>query len=161
MKKLLIIIVLLSSVFLVACEKGDSSNITSNKMLHEHCTRSGVLDGGTADLQYDIYYTGDILNKIESYEAVSSEDSSLLDQYEEAYNTIHAYYKGLNYYITKVERTEGSIESTIIIDYDKINIDELISIEGEEDNIFENKVPKVSKWKELAKKVGTKCELVS
>ena len=33
-------------------------------------------------------------------------------------------------------------------------------IEGEEDNIFINKVPKVDKWLELAKKFGTTCELV-
>ena len=46
-----------------------------------------------------------------------------------------------------------------IID-DKVDIDKLIEIEGEEDNIFENKIPKVSKWLDLSKKFGTTCELV-
>ena len=39
-------------------------------------------------------------------------------------------------------------------------IDKLIEIEGEEDNVFENKIPKVSKWLDLSKKFGTTCELV-
>ena len=42
----------------------------------------------------------------------------------------------------------------------EIDIDKLIDIEGEKDNIFENKVAKVDKWLELAKRLGTKCELV-
>lgn len=164
MKKIIIlIIIVMTSAFLIGCSKKESNTTikTDNKIVHEHCSRNGTLDNGSAELNYDIYYTGDVLNKVEAIEKVISSDSSILDQYEAAYKSIHEHYKGLSNYITNVEKDNNSVSSTIIIDYDKVNIDELISIEGEEDNIFEDKIPKVSKWKELAKKVGTKCEVVS
>ena len=46
------------------------------------------------------------------------------------------------------------------INYDKVDVRKILSIEGEKDNIFENNKAKVEKWKSLAKKFGTKCEEV-
>ena len=129
-------------------------------MEHKHCTREGTLDDGEVNLEYDIYYTGDKLNILESKEEVISSDDEILSTYAEAYKTIHSYYDGLDFYETSLTRGNTSVVSTIKINYDEINIDQLIAIEGEDDNIFENKVPKVSKWLELAQKFGTKCELV-
>ena len=91
---------------------------------------------------------------------VTLDDSSMLDTYEEAYKKVHSYYEGLDYYDTSVVRNNNTVTSTININYDEIDIDKLISIEGEEDNIFTNKVPSVSKWLALGKKFGIKCELV-
>ena len=45
----------------------------------------------------------------------------------------------------------------MIINYDKVDINKIISIEGDKDNIFEDGQAKVKKWKKLAKKVGTEC----
>lgn len=45
-----------------------------------------------------------------------------------------------------------------IINYDKIDIDKLLEIEGEEDNIIVGNKAKLSLWLELAGKVGTVCE---
>ena len=165
-KSRLIIVLLLAMVLIVGCEKqeekviSNGKKVDTSKMLHKHCTRGGSVTDGEASLNYEIYYTGEKLNIIESEEKVTSDSSSVLDTYEEAYNKIHKYYEGLEYYDTRVERNDNSVISYITINYDKIDIDKLISIEGEEDNIFENKVPKVDKWLELAKKVGTKCKLV-
>ena len=135
--------------------------INTNKMAHQHCIRNGNAGSDmTVDLQYDIYYTGDRLNLLQSMEKVASANDEMLDKYEKAYKDIHAHYEGLEYYDTNVERTDTTVTSTITINYDKINIDDLIAIEGEEDNIFENKVPKVEKWLALAKKLGATCEEV-
>lgn len=135
--------------------------INTNKMKHQHCVRNGNAGTGiTVDLQYDIYSTGDQLNVLQAMEKVASANNETLDTYENAYKNIHAHYEGLEYYDTNVERTDTTVTSTININYDKINIDELIAIEGEEDNIFEDKVPKLSKWLALAKKLGTTCEEV-
>jgi len=163
MKKSILLLMVVILFGTTACTtKTNDTNETkqltpSNKRIHEHCTRTGIVTNGTADLSYEIYYTGEVLNKIESTEKVSSESSDILDQFEQAYRSIHSHYEGLKYYETSVVRTNDSVTSKITIDYDFVDIDELISIEGEENNIFENKVPKVAKWKELAEKVGTKC----
>lgn len=162
-KVLLITIILLFLFVLVGCE--DKSNrqesVDNQKLIHEHCTRGGtVSEGSVVTLYYDLYYQGDVLRQLDSYEGVESTDSLLLDQYEQAYRNVHEPYKDLEYYQASVIRDDTHVVSKISIDYEHINIDELIKIEGEDDNIFEKKVPKASKWKELAKKVGAKCSVV-
>ena len=171
MKKSKILFVLFLSLLLIGCgnsNKESSDVVISNgdrvntkKMEHKHCTRKG--DAGTGvnvSLNYDIYYTGDILNLLVSEEKISSADDSVLTTYEDAYKGIQSNYIGLEYYDQEVSRGDTTVINKITINYDKIDIDKLIAIEGETDNIFENKVPKVDKWLELAKKFGTKCELV-
>ena len=169
MKKISVIILFIGLFIITGCN--DSKNETekvevngkvvdTSKMEHKHCTRKGKIDNGDVSLNYDIYYTNDILNIIKSEEKIVSPSDGVLDIYEEAYKKIHQNYEGLEYYDTKVVRGDTSVTSTITIDYDKIDIDRLISIEGEEDNVFENKVPKVEKWIKLAEKFGTKCEIV-
>ncbi|MBQ6323672.1 MAG: DUF1307 domain-containing protein [Bacilli bacterium] len=135
--------------------------INTNKMGHKHCVRNATAGSGvTADLEYEVYYTGDTLNLLQATEKVLSTSNETLDKYENAYRSIHEHYKGLDNYEAEVVRTETTVTSTVNINYDKIDIDELIAIEGAEDNIFDDKVPKLSKWLELAKKVGATCEEV-
>lgn len=171
MRKNRFIILLLIVLFLVSgCTsknekekvevKSNGKVVDTSKMQHKHCTRGATAPGAEVELNYDIYYTGDKLNLIKSEEKVVSSKDETLDTYENAYKQIHSNYEGLEYYDTEVIRGDTTVTSTITINYDKIDIDRLIEIEGEEDNVFENKVPKVDKWLTLAKKFGTECELV-
>ena len=167
MKKYAILFLLGITLFTVAGCEDQKETVISNgekvntaKMEHKHCERIGNLDNGEVSLQYEIYYTGEVLNLIQSEEKVISSDEEILDKYEKAYKDIHAHYEGLEYYDTEVIRGDTTVTSTIIINYDKINIPALLSIEGEKDNIVEDGIPKVDKWLELAKKFGTQCTLV-
>ena len=169
MKKIssLIFVLILCAFFVTGCEEqevitsgGEEVNVT--KMQHKHCTREGTIDTGSqVSLNYDIYYTGEALNLLKSEEKVISSDQNVLTTYENAYKKIHANYEGLEYYDTEVVRGDTTVTSTIVINYDKVNIDQLLAIEGEEDNIIENGEAKVDKWLTLAKKFGTKCEDVT
>lgn len=139
----------------------DLEEIENENLVHEHCTRAGNAGVGTkVNLGYDLYYQDDTLLLLQSIEELVTDNKKTLDKYENAYRKIHSNYKQLDNYIANVDRTDSSVASNIIIEYYKIDIDKLIEIEGEEDNIFENKVPKVSKWKELAEKFGTSCTKV-
>ena len=60
----------------------------------------------------------------------------------------------------KVIRDDNSVTSNITINYDKIDIDQLLNIEGSKDNIVEDGKAKVDKWMSLAKKFGTKCKTI-
>ena len=168
MKKISSILVLLVLLLLITgCDDNKSDKVISNgkkvntsKMEHKHCTSEGSMDNGEVSFEYDIYYTGDKLNIVKSVTKIKSNSTNTLDTYEKAYKDIYKNYEGLDYYDTSVDRTDTGIVNTITINYDKIDIDKLISIEGEEDNVFENKVPKVEKWLELSKKFGAKCKLV-
>ncbi len=167
MNKKIFILILVCTVFLTACSsKKEQTKVESNgevintsSMKHKKCTRTGNAGTGIdVSLNYDLYYTGDILNILHSEEKVVATNESDLDTYEEAYKKIYKNYEGLKYYDAKVERGDTSVTSDLTINYDKIDIDALLSIEGEEDNIIENGKAKVDKWITLAKKFGTKCE---
>lgn len=164
MKKSSILIVLLLSLLVVAgCDnetviKSDSGKVNVDNMQHKHCVRAGTATGIQTSLNYDLYYTGELLNVLKSVEKVTSEDEKTLTAYEDAYKGIAKNYEGLEYYDANVVRDDTSVTNTIIINYDKIDINRLLAIEGEEDNIIENGQAKVDKWIELAKKFGTKCE---
>ena len=152
-------------ITVTACDKEKTEIIpttnTQKGQIHEHCVRIGHIDDeSSADLSYEVYYTGDIINRIESTEKVTSTSSATLDTYEEAYRKIHSYYENIDHYDTNLIRTSNSVTSTMIIDYDKIDIAKLIELEGEENNIFENNQPKIDKYKEFSKKVGTTCTVV-
>ena len=162
-----VVFLLIVGLFLVGCQdieetkdsdsSGSSSNIPSGVMIHQHCTRNGSLSGGEVELNYELYSTGEVLNRLESYEKVISSSGDILNTYEDAYNKIIKNYEGLEYYEASVIRENDYVLNTIKIDYDHIDIKKLLDIEGEEDNIIEDGTAKVDKWLELAKKFGTTC----
>lgn len=163
--KTIFIIFILTLLVLTGCSKNkvvvNGEKVTTKNMSHKHCTRSAASeDNMTTELEYDIYYTNDILNILESTEKIVSDSSSILDEYESAYKNINQYYDNLKYYDTNVERTNNSVLRRTTINYDKIDIDKLISIEGADDNIIEEGKAKVQLWLDLAKKFGAKCEEV-
>ena len=167
MKKRYLLVLLL---FMVLCLSGcgekqeiiisNGEKVNTASMIHEHCTRAGVISDGDVSLNYDIYYTGEVLNLLQSEEKVISSNDETLTIYEDAYKAIHAHYDGLQYYDTEVIRGDTTVTSKITIQYDKLDINQLLAIEGAEDNIIEDGVAKVGKWKEFAKKFGTTCEKV-
>ena len=78
--------------------------------------------------------------------------------YEESFNNIKKNYEGLEYYDTEIKKNETSIEYIQTINYDKMDINKLLDIEGEKDNIIENGHAKLDKWLALSKQFGVKCE---
>ena len=171
MKKSSIIFVAILSLFLLtACSnKSDTEEVVSNNeevntstMKHKKCSREGsASDEITVSLNYDLYYTGENLDILHSVEKVTATKSEDLDKYETAYKKIYKNYEGLKYYDANVIREDTTVTSDVTINYDKIDIQKLLDIEGAEDNIIENGKAKVDKWITLAKKFGTKCEDVS
>ena len=166
-KSSIVLMIVLLSFLLLGCSNSKNTVVSNgekvniSKMVHKHCTREG--DAGSdieVSLNYDLYYTGDNLNILKAEEKVITEKEDSLSLYEDSYKKIHEHYAGLEYYDTSVVRDDNSVTSTIVINYDKIDMDKLLNIEGEEDNIIENNKAKVSKWLELAKKFGTKCKTV-
>lgn len=167
MKNKIIIIVFLL-LLVVGCSSNKGEEIKSNgeiintsKMEHKHCTRGTTKQNDMeTNLSYDLYYTGEVLNLLKSEEKIISASDEKLTQYENAYKKIKEKYNGLEYYDFTVTRTDTTVTSSMVINYDKVDIERLLEIEGSEDNIIEDGVAKVDKWITLAKRFGTKCELV-
>lgn len=171
MKKISLIIFTLFVVFLITgCEdKKDVSDSRDDGKIDSiddivletgklSCTREGsASDGVSPSLKYYVTYKDDLLLKLHSVEKITSDNLDSLDEYENAYKKINEYYKNLRYYDTKVIRDSNSVTRDTIINYEKIDIDKLLSIEGEEDNIIKNGKAKLSLWLEFAKKFGVVC----
>lgn len=157
--------ILLSSLLLVLLVTGckdDSISIEKQKADSEgvkHCTRVGDLSGGTATMSYDIYYKGKYVTVLHSIETVVSTNNSILDSYEKAYKSVFKAYEGIEHYTNKITRTSNSVTSETTINYAEIDTKKLITIEGREDNIFndEDKV-ELEDWLTFAKKYGANCE---
>lgn len=170
MKKIsLIIFFIILSLFLTACDnteevkesdnngKIDNINEITKKKGTLVCTRSATANNAEPFFNYTIDYKDDEILKLHSIEGITSNDSSVLDEYEEAYKKINSNYVGLKYYDTDVIRTNNSVTWDTTINYEKIDIGALLDLEGEEDNIIENGIAKLSAWLEFSKKVGTTC----
>lgn len=181
MKKLVSIVgvFFLAIILLTGCgkdnenttKKVDSSEINSSEQNKDidtsgtgklSCTRNADAgEGIDVSLRYELQYQDGIVLNLYSEEKITTEDRSTLDEYEEAYKKIAANYKGLDYYNFNLTRTDNSVMNTIDIDYQKVDINKLLDIEGEEDNVIEDGKVKLKTWLTFAEQFGTVCEEVS
>ena len=165
----ILLVLLLSICVVTGCDSDNSSSTAKKNKVKSAsdvtkkkgtliCTREGEIEGGTGEFNYEINYNGENLTSIHSVEAVESSDSEVLKEYATSFKTIDSYYDGIEYYNARINSTSNKVTHTIDIDYEKIDIEALIKLEGEEDNIFENKKPKLEKYLELGKKMGVTCK---
>lgn len=134
-----------------------SSDDITNKSGTLYCTRSGTAPNATPFFEYTIKYRNDELLELHSVEGITSEDQETLDSYADAYESINSNYQNLKYYDTKVIKNSDSVTRDTTINYAKIDLEELLEIEGTENNIIENGTASLSAWLELASKFGTTC----
>ena len=116
-------------------------------------------EGTEVDIHYDIYYKGEYLKILKSEEKITSSNQEVLDNYEKAYKSVYSAYDNLKYYDNKVTRDSNSVKSVTYIHYGKIDMDQLLDIEGQVDNVevTDGKI-KLKDWKSFAKKYGTVCD---
>lgn len=147
-------LLVLVSFLITGCGSGNIASADGVKI----CSRTGEVNNGSSKMNYEVYYEGDYVTIIHSVEEIISDDSSVLDTYEEAYKNIFKQYENLEYYDNTVTRGDNTVISDTTINYAKIDIDKLLEIEGEEDNVIENGKVKLSTWLTFAKKFGVTCE---
>lgn len=123
-------------------------------------TEAEAGEGIDVGLSYVIDYRRGNILKLQSTSKITSLDSNVLDGYYQAYQGISQNYEGLKHYDTSLIRDSNSVTYEAIINYDKIDTDKLLIIEGEEDNVIVNGKAKLSLWLKLAEKFGTTCEEV-
>lgn len=131
----------------------------SKNMQKMFCTREATgKEKAQVNLNYTLYYQGEYLQVLHSKEQIVTENQEVLDEYQIAYINIYKNYENLEYYNTSVVRKENSVTNDTIIQYNKLDTEKLLEIEGEEDNIIKDGKVKVSDWVEFAEQLGTKCE---
>ena len=170
MKKTNLFVLLLVSLFFIGCKnqvatdevenstnKIDSIEEINNKKGTLICTRNATATNASPFFKYTVTYSNDELLRLHSIEGITSSDEAILDEYEEAYKKISSYYENLKYYDVSVIRNDNTVTWDTNINYQKIDIDALLDLEGEENNIVKDGKASLSLWLEMAKKVGTTC----
>lgn len=171
-KNKVIFLTILMLLLVTGCNNGTetNSNATTNNNSDAiignsvdtsiiNCTREATAkDNIEASFNYQIYYKGDYITLLHATEKVSSTDSNNLDTYENAYKNIKKRYNGLKYYDTKITRDDTSVTNDTTINYEKIDTNKLLEIEGSEDNVIENGKVKLETWMKFAKKLGVTCD---
>ena len=164
-----IIVLFIGLLIVTGCEKEDNKQSSSGKidsvddLTSEsgtlNCTRQGYASGDIKpSFSYVVTYRGGELLTLRAIEKVSSESGTGLDEYYSAYLNIDEKYKGLDYYNSKVIKDDNSVTRDTTIDYEHVDIDKLLHIEGNEDNIIdENGKASLDMWLALAKRFGTVC----
>ncbi len=171
MKKISLLVLLICFLLFAGCGEQEIVNdeVTSNNQSIDDvedlqskvgtlkCTRSATANNAEPFFNYTLDYKDDEILRIDSIEGIKSSDSAILDEYEKAYKDISSHYEGLKYYDVHVIRETDKVTWNSVINYEKVDIDALVNLEGETDNIFEDGKAKLSLWLDLAKKVGTTC----
>lgn len=148
-----------SSGDIISSNNNEIDTVGSGKLI---CTREASAgDGIEVDLSYEIQYSNGIIQVLHSVEKIISDSEDSLDEYEEAYKKIAGNYEGLKYYDTSVVRTDTTVTNDTTINYEKLDMDKLLEIEGADDNIVEDGKVKLSTWLNFAKKFGTTCEEIA
>ena len=176
LKSSLIVIVLL--LLVTGCNKnknveivnmdGTTSKKSDNPLYNINVKGSGTLEctraanaysGLTASFNYGVTYKHGIITFIHSIEKVKGDSSSALDEYEEAYNKIRDRYSDIKYYDITVTRDTNSVIYDSKIDYEKVDMNKILKIEGNENNIYDsNNKLELKKWYSFVKKMGTTCK---
>lgn len=121
MKKIILLgIVLL--IFVTGC--GTSKE---EKMI---CTRTATMNGMEMDFRYEVYYQGNDVNKVKTTEKVKSDSEVTLKNLENQAKILYSNFDKIENYNYNVTIDGNTLISTTNINYQKINIDELLKIDS-------------------------------
>lgn len=121
MKKIILLgIVLL--IFVTGC-----GTAKEEKMI---CTRTATMNGMEMDFRYEVYYQGNDVNKVKTTEKVKSDSEVTLKNLENQAKTLYSNFDKIENYNYNVTIDGNTLISTTNINYQKINIDELLKIDS-------------------------------
>ena len=114
------------------------------------CSRTINQDAISMDLKYTVTYKGKYVEKVESIEKITTDDTTVLDTYQ-PYSKIDNYS-----YDVKVEG--NTLISTVTADYTKIDYKKMLEVDTANQQIFtdDGKV-KLETIESFYTKLGTNC----
>ena len=90
-------------------------------------TQKDVVNQYELDATYVVNYTGDLVTDVETTEVVTSDDTTVLDNFEQQLNQIYqAMQENYGGYDIDIQNDGKKVTSIVKIDYQKLNFDQLI-----------------------------------
>ena len=128
MKKHILIIGLL--ILLTGCSKPETKTT--------ECTINTEIEGIKVEGNYKLTYTDLYIDKVEFTEKYTVSDDYLVTTVEETFDSLYKEASNLNHYKYTRETDGLSVSSTVSIDYNKINLDELTKLDTNLKNIIKD-----------------------
>ena len=152
MKKIKYLLLVLLMIFLIT---GCQSEETSKTMV---CSRTINQDAISMDLKYTVTYKGKYVEKVESIEKITTDDTTVLDTYKQAVETTYQPYSKIDNYSYDVKVDGNTLISTVMADYTKIDYKKMLEVDTANQQIFtdDGKV-KLETIESFYTKLGTNC----
>lgn len=151
MKKGLIVLAVMLLVLVTGC--------TSSKEEKMVCTRTSTMNGIKLNLNYQVYYQKDVVNKVQTTEKITSTSKETLATYKKAVEDLYSNFNGIKHYNYDIAIEGDTLTSKTDINYSKININDLLKIDSSIEQLL-NKENKISleKIKEVYESTGAICK---
>lgn len=123
------------------------------------CTMSSYpTDGIKLRSIYKADYKNNVVQKLTSTDEVMVEDKTYLETYEEKLTELYQPYKNLEHYKNDIKIKGKKLTSTTIINYAKIDTDELIKIDAGNAQLINNGKVNISDLEDAYKQNGFNCK---
>ena len=124
------------------------------------CTLQSKQDNYTIDTTYTIFYRKNIVQNVKINEIVSSDDSTILDQFESDWEEQYKYnqdtYGGYTYIINK---KKGKVVSNVKVDYQEMNMKRFLRINNAmKEYVNENNQVTISGIQKMYEQSGAICK---
>ena len=122
------------------------------------CTRTATMNGMELDFRYEVYYQGNNVNKVKTREKVKSESDVTLKNLESQAKTLYSNFDKIKNYNYSVTIEDNTLISTTNINYQKINIDELLKIDSSINQLLnDNNKIDIEKITKVYEQTGATC----
>lgn len=107
--------------------------------------------------KYQIEYKNKVVETIVTKEEITSEDEEILKNYKTLLENMYQEYNKIDYYMNKVEIKNDTLTSITKINYKKIDLEQLITIDSNNRSIIEDNQVSLKKLKQAYTQQGARC----
>lgn len=124
-----------------------------------NCTRNVTIEEGTRmELWYQVTYTGDFVEVIETEEKVISNNTDFLETFRDNVEKLYSPYKNVEHYDYDVQISGDTLTSKTRIDYSQIDTNQMLEIDSANESLIHDGKIKISDIKLMYESLGVTCK---
>lgn len=158
MKKVVILGIALL-LFVTGCGQQIGNNDSHTKDAKMICTRTANMNGLEMDFRYEVYYQENDVNKVQTTEKITTDSTETLQAYQQQIKTLYSNFDNIKHYNYDVKIEGNTLISTTDINYQKMNIDELLTVDSSIEQLLnDNRKIDLDKITQVYEQLGATCK---
>lgn len=150
MKKLAVILMVVSVIFLTGCSEKKGVLV---------CTKNQDIDSSTKlESIYNVSYKDGYVTSIDTTETITSDKSEVLETYKTNLESVYSKYNDIKYYDNNIKIEGNKLISITTVNYEKIDTDKLIEVDKNNAAAIENGKVKVTTLKSAYEQLDATCK---